>query len=366
MLSEGMQSKGHSVSIWKPEPVLSNYSSLGGPKKWLGYFDQYIAFPRTVRQRLQSCPPDTLFVFTDHALGPWVPLVANRPHVIHCHDFLAQYSAKNKIAENRTGTTGKIYQSYIRRGYSMGRNFISVSHKTKADLHYFLEREPALSEVVYNGVNPLYHPFSFVEAREKLGVRAKLNVLSGYLLHVGGNQWYKNREGVIELYNTWRREYNGDLPLLLIGEPPSKDLMKLHEESPFREDIHFISGLEDEYLVYAYAGASLFLFPSLAEGFGWPIVEAMACGCPVITTGEDPMKEVGGKAAWYIGRRTEDNASEWASDSSAIVNRVLAVSGANREQVATAGFENVKRFGYENTMQRIEQLYEQILKSQLI
>ena len=60
--------------------------------------------------------------------------------------------------------------------------------------------------------------------------------------------------------------------------------------------------VEDDILVSAYQGACFLIFPSLMEGFGWPVVEAMASGCPVITTGEPPMNEVGGDAAIYISR----------------------------------------------------------------
>src|SRR5690606_565450 len=93
MLSEGMKEQGHKVEIWMPKPVFYNLPFLTILKKWMGYIDQFIIFPSQVKKRLHVCPDDTLFVFTDHALGPWIPMVAHRHHVIHCHDFLAQRSA---------------------------------------------------------------------------------------------------------------------------------------------------------------------------------------------------------------------------------------------------------------------------------
>src|SRR5690606_10771219 len=173
-------------------------------KKWMGYVDQYIIFPNQIRKRLDSCAPDTLFVFTDHALGPWVPLVADRPHVIHCHDFLAQRSALGEVQENPTSWTGRRYQEFIRWGYSKGRNFISVSKKTKVDLHRFLPFIPSISEMVYNGLNQSFLPLDSDRARSYFGKKIGIDLKEGFFLHVGGNDWYKNRIGVMEIYNFWR------------------------------------------------------------------------------------------------------------------------------------------------------------------
>ena len=89
----------------------------------------------------------------------------------------------------------------------------------------------------------------------------------------------------------------------MIGEEPSNELTNLHQKSIFKEDIHFITNLSDKYINNAYSGAICLLFPSLDEGFGWPIIEAMASGCPVITTNRAPMNEIGGRAAFYINKK---------------------------------------------------------------
>jgi hypothetical protein len=153
MLADGMTERGYSVQQWKPRPFFYRIPATSFLKKWLGYIDQFLVFPLQVRFRLKKKPSNTLFVFTDHALGPWVPLISHYPHVIHCHDFLAQQSALDKIPENKTGRTGKWYQSYIFRGYSKAKNFISVSQKTQQDLHALLQSRPPTSEIVYNGMS---------------------------------------------------------------------------------------------------------------------------------------------------------------------------------------------------------------------
>jgi len=89
MISQGMHARDHLAEEWTAKPFFYKLPFPAKLKKWLGYIDQFIVFPMQVRWRLRQLPPDTLFVFSDQALGPWVPLVANRPHVIHVHDFMA-------------------------------------------------------------------------------------------------------------------------------------------------------------------------------------------------------------------------------------------------------------------------------------
>lgn len=365
MLAEGMQKRGHQTEIWAPEEQFYRLPFPRSAKKWLGYIDQYWVFPAQVRKRLAQYTNDTLFVFTDQALGPWVPLVANRPHVIHCHDFLAQQSAMGQIPENPTSRSGQQYQAYIRSGYKQGKNFISVSRKTQHDLHQFLGSVPSKSVVVYNGLNPNFAVGNTKTVRSTLSSELGIDLNNGYLLHVGGNQWYKNRTGVIEIYNEWRKTATQALPLLLIGAVPNNKLKAQHESSPYRQDIHLLSDKSDEVVKKAYQGASVFIFPSLAEGFGWPIAEALASGCPVITTGEAPMNEVGGEDAFYIPRRprADNEVQAWAKNAAAQVNSILAFSATEREQQIAKGLTNVARFKMDEALNCMENIYQDILQT---
>ncbi len=362
MLAEGMQERGHTVEIWTPQPHFMRLPAPRVARKWLSYLDQYLLFPPRVRRLLRTCPPDTLFVFTDQALGPWVPLVAHRPHVVHCHDFLAQRSALGEIAENRTARLGRQYLAYIRRGYAKARNFISVSEHTRHDLHRFLPAEPHFSGMVYNGLNQEFEELEADAARAHLGHQTGLKLARGYLLHVGGNQWYKNRAGVLALYFAWRGISPFSQPLLLIGEAPSAALEQQRVSSPYGADVHFLPGLPDEAVRQAYAGASVLLFPSLAEGFGWPIAEAMAAGCPVITTAADPMREVGGTAAFYVPRRGADESlGSWAAAAARQVAAVVELPEPARAQVLARGRENARRFDPATALDRIEAIYQQLI-----
>jgi glycosyltransferase involved in cell wall biosynthesis len=364
MIADGMKYRGHHVQIWTPKARFYNLPVKSVFKKWLGYVDQYIVFPLEVKLKLRQCTSDTLFVFADQALGPWVPLVCKRPHVVHCHDFLALNSALGNILENPTSSTGKMYQKFIRKGFSKGKNFISISQKTQQDLHLLHQGNIETSVVCYNGLNRAFEVLDIHLSRTILGKKVLLNLINGYVLHVGGNQFYKNRKGLIEIYTAWRSNSTDSLPLLLVGSAPSEELEAVYQNSAFKKDIHFIIGLPDAFINEAYSGASCLLFPSLDEGFGWPIAEAMACGCLVITTEEAPMTEVTGNADFFlIPKRPFDEllVRDWAFNASQQISKIVQLSDEQKKVCLDAGFESIKRFDTNLSLNKIEKIYQSIL-----
>ncbi|MGI4777784.1 MAG: glycosyltransferase family 4 protein [Janthinobacterium lividum] len=367
-LAEGMAQRGHEVHTWTPEPHFYKLPMPARYRKWMGYIDQFLVFPRQIRQRMAQESGDTLYVFADHALGPWVPAVAMWPNVVHCHDFLAQDSALGLIPQNPVSSTGRMYQRYIRHGFRQAQAFIAISKKTREDLMAVIGPE-GRCEVVYNGVNPRFRPSTDVPAdRTSLGRRLGIDLSRGYVLHVGVNTWYKNRRGVLVGYDAWRRRAtDGDrvvLPLLMVGPQPPGELAAFCATLPSAGDIHFLTDVSDEVLVSLYGAATVFLFPSIAEGFGWPIAEAMASGCPVITTGIAPMTEVAGDAAFLIPPDTGERAgtdSPWAGEVAAKLAEVIELSDAERAAVVARGLAQVAHFDSTQALDRIEGIYERLL-----
>ena len=361
MIAEGMRARGHQVDTWTSQPRAYRIAAPAQLKKWLGYVDQFIFFPLVVRWRLHWLGPNTLFVFGDQALGPWVPLVAHRPHVIHVHDFMALRSALGEFAQNPTGWAGRQYQALIRRGFSRGSNFVSVSDNTRHQLQRFLPHQPDVSEVIYNGLN---YPFRRMNADEILAELLPAGLVpppEGFLLHVGGNEWYKNRQGVLEIYQAYAQQAENPLPLWLVGNEPTLALKALAGRTPVKGKVRFISGLSNKQVCAAYSAARLMVFPSLAEGFGWPIAEAMACGCTVLTTGEAPMTEVGGDAAFYIPSRPQRDPAAWATQSGARVLEILQTTPDETDQRRQLGYQQVAQFDAEQTLNAYERIYRQAL-----
>ncbi len=359
-IANGMRARGHNVSLWHCPVIFGKLAKHSVVQKWLGYIDQFLLYPLILRMRVMLCSSDTLFVVTDHALGPWVPALAKRRHIIHCHDFLAQRSALGLIPENPTSFTGVWYQRLIRRGYRKGRNFVSISEATQHELHDFLQCIPKCSEIVYNGLNYPFGPLSDTESRNQLeGLITTKELEEGFILHVGGNQWYKNRIGVVEIYREYVRNTTYPLPLWLIGREPDSKLSAVINTVESPGTVRVLSRLITEQIHAAYNRAKITLFPSLAEGFGWPIAEAMACGCPVMTTNAAPMTEVADKAAAYIPRRPFDDqlSRAWALTSAKELAKLIGDSD-RLVQMQALGILNAQRFRSDLALDAYEVIYK--------
>jgi len=366
MLVEAYRSRGHQVELRQPQPVLHRHVPAGRLSKWAGYVDQYLLFPWQMRAAMRQDPPDTLYVFCDQALGPWIPSAAHRPHVVHCHDLLALRSALGDIAENPPSFTGRIYQRYIRRGFRRARHFISISQKSRDDLHRYGGVSPVTSDVVYNGLNHPYRPMARDAARLMLREAGVPCDERGCLLHIGGGQWYKNSVGVVRLYACYAhevlREGGAPLPLWLVSPQPNAALSQALAQVPAAAEVRFFSGIENDFVQALYSHARALLFPSLAEGFGWPIAEAMACGCPVITTGEAPMTEVGGELAVYLARlKPADDIGVWAEQGAQRLHELLGRSEAQREHAALAARASATRFDADAAVESYLRVYQRVL-----
>ena len=367
MIAVGMKQKGHQVKAWSPRAL---FFKLAFKKpmleKWLGYLDQYVIFPIEVKLKLFSCSKDTLFVFSDNALGPWIPLVKKRYHVVHCHDFLAQQSSFGLLPENKTGISGKYYQKFIRWGYRKADNFICISKKTQTDLFFMLTKTPKISRVVYNGLNQNFEAVkNKITVREALSNRYKIDLFDGYILHVGGNAFYKNKIGVLEIYDQWAKDFKATVPLVLIGETPTELMNAFKERSIVSKSIYFITNTDDLQLQQFYQGASVMVFPSLYEGFGWPIVEAMASGSLVITTNEDPMREVADDAGFYIPKKPNDAEQilNWKIVAAQELEKVTQLSAAQLEDAIQKSILHSKEFSAQGFVDSIETIYLEILQN---
>lgn len=362
-LMRGFTERGHRVSVRHAGDRLRSVSGAGSPGKWAGYADQYLLYPPRMRSDLRADAPGTLYVFCDHALGPWVPHVLPRPHVVHCHDLLALRSALGDIAEHQTSVTGRIYQRYIRRGFRQARHFISISERSRADLHRFGGVAPAISEVVYNGLNRPYRPVAQAEALATLRAHGWPAQARRPLVHVGNGQWYKNTAGVLAIYRALVASVPHERvpPLVIVGPEPA-GLADFVATLPRPGEVRCLAAISGDVLEALYSHAEALLVPSLAEGFGWPIAEALACGCPVVTTDEAPMTEVGGSAANYLPRLNRgDDVAAWAKSGARVLKGLMDRSVQEAADASNTGREQARRFDAARAIDSYLDIYRRVL-----
>ena len=154
--------------------------------------------------------------------------------------------------------------------------------------------------------------------------------------------------------------------MVLIGEQPTEEMIQFKEKSIASKSIYFLSNIGNLELQQFYQGATVMIFPSLYEGFGWPIVEAMASGSLVITTDEDPMKEVAGNAGFYIPKRPSETESvlNWKMIAAQQLNKVLQLNTEERKDARDKSILNSEKFSAQGFINSIETTYKEILQSQ--
>ena len=361
MLRDGLAEAGHSATIVRPTAYFSYLFENTRLAKWAGYLDQYIIFPFRVITVDLTEPKTTLFVFADQALGPWIPFVRRHKTVVHCLDLLALKSALGLVPENLTSPTGRIYQKYIRWGFRHCRNFISISARTASDLIRYGEVSAEISEVVHLSLNYNYRPVDVKTIEERLrGASIKVTP-ENYLLYVGGGQWYKNRKGLIRIYKEYATGASMPLPLVCVSPAPELELLRQLDDLPNQAKVIFIQGISNQVLEALYSGARAMLFPSLAEGFGWPIVEAQACGCPVITTDDSPMNEIAGPVARLLPLLDATSLQSWEKQGALVLNEILSADGDKRKEEKNSAITWTAKFHPGADIPEYIEIYKNVL-----
>lgn len=294
ILQHGFNNAGHDARLIRPSVKVGTLKRSG---KWLGYIDKLVLFPREHAKALEWA--DVIHI-CDHSNALYMKYIEDRPHVVTCHDMLAVRSAMGEFPENRTGWSGRCLQRMILDGLSRARNIVCVSEATRADLVRLLPVGNRQVTCIYNGLNYPYTPMPREEADNRL-TRFGLAPTQRFILHVGGNQWYKNRFGVLKIFFLLlKRAGCGDLLLVMAGKPWTREMRQFARANQIERSAVELTGVAEEDLRALYSRAEVLLFPSLAEGFGWPVAEAQSCGCPVVASNRAPMTEVGGSAAVYV------------------------------------------------------------------
>jgi glycosyltransferase involved in cell wall biosynthesis len=120
--------------------------------------------------------------------------------------------------------------------------------------------------------------------------------------------------------------------------------------------------LDSRTLQAAYSSARTLLFPSLAEGFGWPLIEAQACGCPVITTDEAPMNEIAGPAARYLPRlQSGGDLNAWASNGALVLRELLSSAADELAKTVDLGMSWAQRFTADSAIDGYLAIYERVV-----
>jgi glycosyltransferase involved in cell wall biosynthesis len=188
----------------------------------------------------------------------------------------------------------------IHRSLTRADRIVSVSQNTRADLMEHFSVDGAKIEVIYNGVEDLFRRRLPEEEIERW--HRQLGITRPYLLFVGNPKPHKNLDTVVQAYAKARAQGGFDAPLLCVGNRSGSEfkIRQRAEQLGLGDQVRLLGHVAQEALPAIYQGATLFLYPTLYEGFGLPVVEAMASGVAVITSNTSALKEIAQSYAYLV------------------------------------------------------------------
>jgi len=287
-------------------------------------------------------PNARLFHATEHLLLP----LHSIPTVLTVHDLIFSHLPKHHKPLNRW-YLNLTMPLYCRRADGI----IVVSENTRRDLIAAYDLPPEKVTVVYEAADPRFCP----QPPETVSpICGRYGLPERYLLFVGTIEPRKNLTRLVKAFEIIYPEGLTD-GLVIVGRRGwlYDDLFALLERSPVRDAVIFPGYVPDGDLPAIYTGAQALVFPSIYEGVGLPVLEAMACGTPVVCSNASSIPEVGGDAVLYFDPVDVDMMAEAILQ----VLRDAALRGAMRER----GLAQAARFSWERAAQETRAVYERII-----
>ncbi len=262
------------------------------------------------------------------------PRFSPAPLVVTIHDLAYFYYPEEFLKED-------FYKlkNWTRDSVLKAKKIIAVSENTKKDLLKFYRIPAEQIKVVHNGFEKnISNPTAFSVISKKYTIKKEL-----YVLYVGTLQPRKNVTTLIDAFEKYQKTHP-EMKLILVGKKGwlYDDIFSKVQKSPVRENIIFTDYLPDEDVVTLYQNAYCFVLPSLYEGFGVPILEAMSYGCPAISSFTSSLAEVGGDACIYFDPEKVDGLVD---DLESLQNKKL------RSDLINNGKERVKQFSWQKCAQ---------------
>lgn len=229
---------------------------------------------------------------------------------------------------------------------------LTNSEVTKRDIAEHLKINPDKIFVTHLGADESFRPMEKFEVKPVL---QKYQLYKPYILFVGTLEPRKNIPTLIRAFNELKLQYQIPHQLVLAGQKGwlYHDIFKEMNASPFISDIRYIGYASDSDLPALMNGASVFSYPSFYEGFGLPVLEAMQCGTPVVTSSVSSLPEVGGEACLYVHPESFDQLS----------NQIFKIlnDSAFASSLSKKGIERAQDFSWEKCAKKTLEAYQSIV-----
>ncbi len=280
----------------------------------------------------------------------FLPLLKVCPSVVVVHDITFKVHPE-WFARDRRFRFDDLFWREVKRA----ERIITVSEHSKRDIVRVLGVEPSRVTVVLEAADPFFRP---VDDEERLReARARYGVGRGFLFTAGAVHTRRNLERLIEAVSAASRELDTELELLILGTTapftPPVDIWGTARRCGMQERVKHVEYVSEEDLLLLYNACGFFVYPSLYEGFGLPVIEAMACGRPVVCSNATSLPEVGGEAALYFDPLSVE-------EMAGAVARAAADDGL-REELGRAGLERAASFSWRRAAEETRRVFREVL-----
>ena len=295
--------------------------------------------------KLLKCNKIDIFHGLSHVLPSGIKKTGI-PSVLTIHDLIFM-----RFPEYFKKLDRKMYESITRNSCNRANKIIAISNQTKADLVSYFNIDPQKIEVVYQSCNSLF--YDRVTEDEKSLIRLKYNLPNEFILNVGTIERRKNQLSILQgIFNE-----KIATPVVFIGKATEyiNDLYQFILKSGLQKQVIFLHHTTDNELRTIYQMAKVMIYPSFFEGFGLPVLEAQASGCPVITSNISSLPEAGGEGALYVNPRD-------ISEIGKVISRTLS-DNQLREELIKKGAENAELFSDKLVAERLVRLYKSLLQA---
>lgn len=293
-----------------------------------------------------------------HATSFHSPLIRFCPLVVTIHDQSLHLGHHLPFSTGPRGIMARTYYCAM-NAYAVryARHIIAVSQQAKCDILRFHPRVPPEKiTVIYHGVSTSFKP---ADPAEQARVRARHNLPRDYFLYVGTVNPGKNLIRVLEAFDTLQKIPGWRHKLVAVArtDPRYRDFYRFWERFPRKTGVHLLDYAEKADLPGLYTGACALVFPSLHESFGFPVLEAFACGTPVITSGTSGLREIADDAALLVNPVSVEDI--------VVACRRLATDAILREGLIEKGFRRALNFSWRTCAQQTLDVYEGVLSGRL-
>ncbi|NLA23547.1 MAG: glycosyltransferase family 4 protein [Bacteroidales bacterium] len=268
----------------------------------------------------------------------------NIPAIVSIHDLIFVRHPELYSLIDR-----EIYLRKTKQACKNSDKIIAVSEQTKSDIVEFYEIEPSKIEVIYQNCNPRFLNKCSKEEKEK--TLLKYSLPKDYILFVGSIEERKNALNIVKAL----KQYNIDLPLVLIGKHTAyADIIRKYvNENKLNNQVFILHNIPDLDLPSLYQSALVFVYPSIFEGFGIPVLEAISSEIPVITSNTSSLPEAAGK----------DNILINPKDIDALANAIMNLANSEelRKDIAEKSLQYAEKFKPENMALQLKNLYQSLL-----